>query len=185
MAICFEIGVEYRGEIEPLVEGAGAGGAVANPGHRDEIAPAHPGTHGDAGRHGNRIPEHADGADDDRLLNAFRREVHDMNVQIAAARVRFRLGHVLKEDLLRTHTHGRQRAHVADERQHRIRPPQCVRRAHGLPFLPETAIEAAYHLALAEEDDEPLFDIPRQAREVIHLEPLILRQGVGRTGGSS
>ena len=83
------------------------------------------------------------------------------------------LRHVLAEDLARAHADRHQRAHVADERQHRVAPLERVRGRDRLPFLPEAAIEAADHLALPEQDDEPLLDVARQPREVVHLEQLV------------
>ena len=56
------------------------------------------------------------------------------------------------------------------------RPLERVGGRHRFPFLPEAAIKPADHLALAEQDDEPLLDVARQPREVIHLQELIRAQ---------
>ena len=111
-------------------------------------------------------------------------KMDDMNVEIAAARVGRPLRHVLAEDLERTHADGHQGAHVADEREDRVAALERVGRRDGLPFLPQGAIETADDLALAEEDDEPLLDVAREPREVVHLQQLIAVQRIGRTGES-
>ena len=102
-------------------------------------------------------------------------KVDDVDVQVAAARVGGPLGHVLAEDLARPHADGHQRAHVADERQNRVAALERVRGRDRLPFLTEAAIQPADHLALAEQDDEPLLDLAREPREVVHLEELVRR----------
>ena len=135
--------------------------------------PAHPRAHRDARGDRDRVAEHADRTDDHRLVGVGIGQVDDVDVEIAAARVGRPLGHVLPEDLERPDADGHQRAHVADERQHRVAALERVGGRDRLPFLAEAAIQAADHLALAEEDDEPLLDVARQPREVVHLEQLI------------
>jgi hypothetical protein len=98
--------------------------------------------------------------------------------QVAAAGVRLPLRHVLQEDLARTDADGHQRAHVADQRQDGVRLLQRISGPDRLAFLAEAAIETADHLALAEEDDEPLLDLTRQPREPVHFEQLIAAQRV-------
>jgi hypothetical protein len=107
--------------------------------------------------------------------------MHDVDVQITAAGARSTLGHVLTEDFERPHAHRGEGAHIADEREDGIRPLQRVRRRDRLPLLAQVTVQSADDLALAKQDDEPLLDITRQPREVIHLEQLVARQSVGWT----
>ena len=58
----------------------------------------------------------------------------------------------------------------------RVAALERVGRRDRLPFLPEAAIQPADDLALAEQDDEPLLDVARQPREVVHLEQLVRGQ---------
>ena len=58
------------------------------------------------------------------------------------------------------------------------RPLERIGGRDRFPFLSEAAVEPADDLALAEEDDEPLLDVARQPREVVHLEQLIRAQRI-------
>jgi hypothetical protein len=165
-------------EVQSFVERARARRAVTDPRHRDARLLPHPRPHGDAGGDRDRVAEHADRPHDDGLVGVLVRQVDDVDVEIAAAGVRRSLRHVLAEDLERPNPDGHQRAHVADERQNGVAAIERIGRGYRLPLLPERSIEAADHLALAEEDHEPLFDVARQPREIVHLEQLVRTQSV-------
>ena len=163
-------------EVQPFVERARARGAVPDPGHRDARLLHHPRPHGDARGDRDRVAEHADRSDDHGLVGVLLRQVDDVDIEIASAGVRRALRHVLAEDLERPHADGHQRAHVADQRQHGVSSIERIGGRDRLPLLAERSIEAADDLALAEQDHEPLFDVARQSREVIHLQKLVRSQ---------
>src|SRR5919109_766729 len=96
----------------------------------------------------------------------------DMNVQIAAARIRRTLCHVLPKNLQRAYTNGHERAHVPYERQNGVVPLERVCCGNRFPLLAETAIETADDFTLTKQDDEPLLDLSREPRKVVHLEKL-------------
>ena len=159
------------GEVQPLVKRAGARRAVADPGHRDaRLASASAAPIAMPAATGMESPSMLIGPTITGSSASGVGKMDDVDVEVAAAGVRRPFRHVLTEDFERPDADGHQRAHVADERQHRVAPLERVRGRDRLPFLPEAAIQTADHLALAEQNDEPFLDVAREPREVVHLE---------------
>ena len=106
-----------------------------------------------------------------------------MNVQVTAARVPGPLRHVLTKDLQRPHAHRHQGTHVADEGEDGVGALERVGGRDRFPFLAEASVQPADDFALAKEDDEPLFDVPGQHAEVVHLKEPIPAQSFRRARG--
>ncbi len=99
----------------------------------------------------------------------------EMDVQLASARGAVTLGHVLLDDVRRLRAGNENRPDVADERLHDValRVIERIRRRDRLPFLAKGAVEPSDDLRLAEERDEPFFQCPGEAQEVVDLEKLL------------
>ena len=105
-------------------------------------------------------------------------QIHDVDIQIATARVRVGPRHVLQKNFARTNADRHQRAHVSYQGEYRVPTVERVGRRDRLAFLSEAAVETTDDFALTKEDDEPLLDFPREPREVVHLEELVAGQCV-------
>ena len=184
----------HGGKVEPLVKGARAGCTIAHPGHCHQIPTSHAGAQCDAGGHRNGIAQHTYRTNHDRLIIGLCKsaigcartrgragplgQIHDVDIQIAAARVRVGPRHVLQKNFARTNADRHQRAHVSYQGEYRVPTVEGVGRRDGLAFLSEAAVETTDDFALTKEDDEPLLDFPREPREVVHLEKLVAGQCV-------
>ena len=161
------------GEVQPFVERAGAGRAVADPGHGDESRPRIRAPIAMPAATGIESPSMLIGPTITGSSAPALGRCDDVDVEVAAAGVRVALGHVLRKI-----SRGRTPIVVSAPMlrmsgQDGVASAPARRRCHRLPFLAEAAIEPADHLALTEEDDEPLLDVARQPGEVVHLQQLI------------
>ena len=157
-----------RGEVDPLVEGAGARRAVADVDKSDAILLAHLEGHRHTGHHRHHVAQRRD-LPEKSARRFGRAEIAEVDVQLAAARRRVGLGHVLFEDLDGCRALHQHRAHVADERRHHVASLERKARTDGIGFLPKRAKEPADDLCLAVERDEPLLERPREAHPVVEL----------------
>ena len=157
-------------EVQPLVEVARRGAAVADEGQSHEILPLHPPCQRHARHHGDDGAEHGDRRHEAPL------QVAEVGVAVLAAGGAVALGHVLHHDLPRLdapHQHG---AQVADERPHHVLRRQGVGAAHRGRLLAAAGIEAAHHLALAVEVAQPLLHHAVQLHVGVELELALPRQ---------
>ena len=118
----------------------------------------------------------------EQRMPADRSAMAEVDVQLAAARRRISLRHVLLQHVGRFGAGDQNRAEVADQRLDDVTlfEVERVRRRDRLALLPEGAVQTADHLRLPEERDDPLLQRPRQAEVVVDLEKLFVRQHVPR-----
>src|SRR4051794_9217391 len=105
----------------------------------------------------------------------------EVDVQLAAARRRIGLGHVLLHDVRGLRAGDEDRSHVADQRLDDVAllVVERVRRGDRFAFLPEGAIQAADDFRLAEQRDEALLQRAREPEVVIDVEELFAGKPVG------
>ena len=96
----------------------------------------------------------------------------EVNVQLAAARRRIALGHVLLDDVRRLRAGHEDRSHVADQRLDDVtlHVVERVRRGDRFALLPERSIQPADHLGLAKERDEALLQQAGEFEVVLDFE---------------
>ena len=124
----------------------------------------------DAGHHRNHVAERRDLSDEAAL------GVAEVDVQLAAARRRIALRHVLLEDLDRRRALHEHRAEVANERRQNVAALERVRAADRIGFLSERPKQSADDFRLPVQRDEPLLERAREAHPVVEIEQLFSRQ---------
>ena len=172
----------HRGEVDALVERAGGGGAVAHVHQPDARLLPHLERERDAGHDRHHVAQVRDLADEVPVL-----EVAEMDVELAAARGRIALGHVLPQHLERGGALDQHGAQVPDERREHVLAAEGVGGADGAGLLPQRAEQPAHDLGLPVQVDQPLLERPGQAHPIVEFEELVPRQPGpgGRIGGES
>ena len=140
----------YRGEVEPLGEGAGGTAAIADPGHGHAPFGLLPEGQGHPGHDGDEGAEHGCGRDD----AAFHRP--EVIVVLAAAGGARSPPQILEEDLQRRHAADEHGAQVADQGGDHIAGAEGHGCGTGRGLLAQAAVDAAEGLPLAEELHQPL-----------------------------
>src|SRR6185503_20601154 len=96
--------------------------------------------------------------------------VAKVDVQLAPARRRIGLGHVLLQNFERRGALHEHRAQVANERRQNVAPLERVRTADRVRFLSQRPKESADDFRLPIQGDQPLLERARQAHPVVQLE---------------
>src|SRR6185437_2032850 len=109
------------------------------------------------------------------LTNEAAFGVAKVDVQLAAARGRIGLGHVLPKDLDRRGAFDEHRSKIANERRENIAPLERIRAAHRIRFLSERSEQAADDLRLSVERDETFLERSREPHPVVEVEQLLPR----------
>ncbi len=116
--------LEHRGEVQPLVEVARRGAAVADVGEGHQVLALHAAGERHAGHHRDHRAEHRD------RRHQAARQVAEVGVAVLAAGRAVALGHVLHHDLARLDAPHEHRPQVADQRPHEVLRLEGVGAAH-------------------------------------------------------
>jgi hypothetical protein len=168
----------HGGEIDSLVKSSRRSGAVADVNHSHPRLFSHLERERHAGHHRDHVAEVRDLADESAD------EIAVMDVELASARGRVTLCHVLLDDLVRLRALNQHRAEVPDQRGEDVAfgAVEGVRAADGVRLLAEGAEQSADDLCLAVEIDETLLEGARQSHIVVELEAVLPRQSRGSGG---
>src|SRR5690349_4669171 len=99
-----------------------------------------------------------------------------MDIELAAARRRIALRHVLLEYLDRCRALHEHRSEISDQRRQDVAALECVGTPDGVSFLAERPEQATDDLRLAVQRDETLLERPRQPHPVVEIENLFARE---------
>ncbi len=164
------------GEVEPLVERARGGSAVADVQQADAGLAAEPERQRHTRHDGDHIAEMGDLADEPAV------EVADVDVELPAAGEAVAPCHVLPQDLHRPGALYQHRAEVPDERGEHVAGLESVGGAYSVRFLPERTEQPADDLGLPIQGHQTLFEHAGEPHEPIQLEQLITREAVQERG---
>ena len=160
----------HRREVEPFVERACRGRAVADVDEPDARLAAQLERQRDSRHDGDHVAQVRD------LTEVAALEVIEMDVQLATVRRAVGLRHVLAQNGDGLGAHHEHRAQIADQRREDVgvlAAVQSIGRPDRLPLLAEGAKQAPDHLALPVEGREPLLQRPGQPQVAIDFEQLL------------
>ena len=158
---------------------AGRSRAIANVDEPDAILFSHLEGKGDTGHHRHHVAEVRD------LPDESSHQVAVVDVELATARGRVALRHVLLDDLGWLRALDQHRSEVADERRQHVslRSIERIGAADSVSLLTERAEQAADYFRLAIQVDQPLFERAGESHVVVELQPLRSREITALTRG--